>query len=136
MQRAFALAVVIALAACDNGPTDPRTTVIADGTWTGDNACLLVRSAANVSPHISELHVGCGHGVFPTPEVRADGTFDVDGTWRIEAGPISIDPAPPAHFSGTLTNSTLTLTVRPSSGSAATYRLQMNPGGSCGPACL
>jgi hypothetical protein len=37
------------------------------------------------------LAVGCGHGQFPRPTVRADGTFDVDGKYRIEVGPISID---------------------------------------------
>jgi hypothetical protein len=133
------LAVLFLFAACNNGPTEPRAMVIADGRWTAGNACLMVRSSQNVSPHISNLVVGCGHGVFPTPDIRSNGTFDIDGTYRIEAGPVSIDPAPPAHYSGTLTNTTLTLTVTPSVSSipAATYEFHMDPGGTCpGPACV
>ena len=43
--------------------------------------------------------------------MHADGTFEVNGTYRIEAGPISINPAPPAMFSGILSAQTLTLQV-------------------------
>ena len=129
--------LMLSLVACHGSPTEPRATAIADGRWTGDGACLLVRNA-NTYPHTSTLSVGCGHGEFPTPDIRGDGTFDVDGTYRIEAGPVSIDPPPPAHFSGSLTNTTLTLTVTPSISTLkpATYRLQMNSGSSCSPPCL
>src|SRR5689334_16167619 len=101
MKRAL-VAVLLLTAGCNNGPTEPRAMVIADGRWTDGNACLMVRSAQNVSPHTSDLVVGCGHGKFPTPDIRSNGTFDVDGTYRIEVGPINQDPAPPAHYSGTL----------------------------------
>lgn len=127
--------VVIGLllfAACNGGPTSPREAA-RDGRWAGDNACLDLRQAST-----STLRVGCGHGEFHAIAIRADGTFDVDGTYRIEVGPVSPDPAPPAHYSGTLRNSTLTLTVTPSVSTIppATYRLQFNPNASCGPACL
>jgi hypothetical protein len=78
------------------------------------------------------LAVGCGHGHFSRPTVRADGTFDVDGTYRIEAGPISIDPAPPAHFWGSLTGSRLILNVMPSGSlPPASYAMTPTTGGTC-----
>jgi hypothetical protein len=78
--------------ACAETPTQPRGANLSTGRWTGDGACL---SAAVDG---CDLVVGCGHGQFPLPVVRTDGTFDVNGTYRIEVGPISINPAPPATF--------------------------------------
>src|SRR6266540_5363283 len=97
-----------AVLACNRIPTSPAEEPLAMGRWTGDGACLSVTDAG------CNLAVGCGHGQFSRPIIRADGTFDVDGTYRIEVGPISIEPAPPAHFSGVVTGSRLTLNVRPS----------------------
>ncbi len=137
--RIGTLVLALSIVACNGSPTEPRAMVIADGRWTGDGACLQVRSSPNISPHTSTLIVGCGHGEFPTPDIRSDGTFAVDGTYRIEVGPISIDPAPPAHYSGSLSNTTLTLVVAPSISTIApaTYRLHMDPGGTCpGPPCV
>jgi hypothetical protein len=72
------------------------------------------------------------------PTLRADGTFDVDGTYRIEAGPISIEPAPAAHFSGSMIGSRLTLRVVPSvlSLPAATYSMMLTGAGACAVRCL
>jgi len=72
------------------------------------------------------------------PTLRADGTFDVDGTYRIEAGPISIEPAPAAHFSGSMSGSRLTLRVVPSVPSlpAATYSMMLTGTGSCVVRCV
>src|SRR5260370_6780186 len=77
-------------------PTEPRATTLAAGRWVGSNACLSVTETT------CDLSAGCGHGHFPKPTIRSDGTFDVDGTYRIEVGPISINPPPPAHFSGSV----------------------------------
>ena len=77
------------------------------GGWTDGGACLTVATEG------CELTAGCGHGQFPRPIVRADGTFEADGTYRIEVGPVGISPAPPAHFSGVVDGSTLTLKVVP-----------------------
>jgi len=84
------------------------------------------------------LVVGCGHGQFARPSLESNGTFDVDGTYRIEAGPISIDPAPPAHFSGKLTGSTLALSVVPTASGLppASYTLSPASPGSCTVPCL
>ena len=119
-------------AACAETPTQPRqTTMLSSGAWTGDG-CLDVTGGQ------CELVVGCGHGVFSAPAIRADGTFDVEGTYRVEAGPISINPPPPATFSGVLNGQTLTLTVTPRDGSRpSTYVLRFNStSGKCVTACV
>jgi len=93
--------------------------------------CLLVDGC--------DLVVGCGHGQFPPPVVHADGTFEVNGTYRIEVGPITISPAPPAMFSGVLRGQTLTLSVTPGDPSLrpASYVLQLtNASGKCAVPCV
>ena len=101
--------VCLALGACGTAPTGPHGSSLPTGRWTGDTfSCLSVRS------DVCDLVVGCGHGQFPPPVLRADGTFEVAGTYRIEVGPVGINPAPPATFSGFLTGDVLTLTVAPS----------------------
>src|SRR5713226_6222079 len=93
--RLFVVAFIACggLPACSRNPAGPTEGPLATGRWTGDNACLSVRDTA------CNLAVGCGHGQFPRPTVRADNTFDVDGTYRIEVGPISIDPGPSTTLS-------------------------------------
>src|SRR5439155_7142423 len=106
-RRLFVVALVAygGLLACNRNALGPSEGPLATGRWTGDGACLSVTDTG------CNLAVGCGHGQFPRPIIRADGTFDVDGTYRIEAGPISIEPAPSAHFSGVVTGSRLILNV-------------------------
>ena len=127
-QRLFLMIAFVCLLAngCADTPTQPRDTSLAAGRWTGDGGCLSVAVEA------CDLVVGCGHGQFPPPVIHADGTFDANGTYRIEVGPISINPAPPATFSGILRNQTLVLTVAPSDPSLrpASYSLQLT-NGSC-----
>jgi len=116
-----AVALLCLAAACAETPTQPRDTTLPTGGWTGDGACLSVAADG------CDLVAGCGHGQFPLPVVHSEGTFEVNGTYRIEAGPISINPAPPALFSGVLTGQTLTLGVTPSDPSLrpASYVLQL-----------
>jgi hypothetical protein len=116
---------------CSRAPAGPTPRPLATGRWTGDGACLSVADMA------CDLAVGCGHGQFPPPTIRADGTFDIDGTYRIEVGPISVDPAPPAHFSGVVNGSRLTLTVTPSGSlPPATYALAPTTAGTCPIPCV
>ena len=101
--------VCLALGACGTAPMGPHGSSLPTGRWTGEpGSCLSVPS------NVCDLVVGCGHGQFPPPVLRADGTFEVGGTYRIEAGPVGINPAPPATFSGHLTGDALTLIVVPS----------------------
>ena len=119
--------------ACAETPTQPRDTILPTGRWTGDGACLSVGADG------CDLVVGCGHGQFAQPDVHADGTFAVSGTYRIEVGPISINPAPTATFSGVLSGQTLSLSVAPSDPSlrSASYVLQLTNGtGKCSVPCV
>jgi hypothetical protein len=118
---------------CTKTPTQTGDTALPTGGWTGDGACLSVTLAG------CDLVVGCGHGQFPPPVVRADGTFEVDGTYRVEAGPITINPAPPAIFSGLLRGRTLMLSVAPidQSPRPASYVLQLtHASGKCAVPCV
>jgi hypothetical protein len=121
--------VVCSGLACQRNPANPSEMPLGSGRWTGAAVCLSVADTCN-------LVVGCGHGQFSRPTLHADGTFDVDGTYRIEVGPISIDPAPPAHFSGVVMGSSLTLTVTPSGSSAAAYSMSPSTEGTCAPRCV
>lgn len=135
--RRLAVALLLFALACHETPTAPRAIMIASGRWTGDGACLMV-AGTNQMPQTSRMTVGCGQGRFPVPVLRSDGTFDVDGTYGIVAGPVGPDPLPPAHYSGTLSGSTLTLTVTPSVSSIppATYKLHADGGTSCPTPCV
>ena len=119
------------LPACNHNPASPSEGPLALGRWTGDGACLSVTETG------CNLAVGCGHGQFWRPIIRADGTFDVDGAYRIEIGPISIEPAPPAHFSGVVTGSGLTLSVMPSGSlPPASYSMAPTTSGTCPIPCV
>jgi hypothetical protein len=125
--------VCLLVAACTGTPTKPRDTTLPTGRWTGDGACLSVATDS------CDLVVGCGHGQFQMPVIHADGTFEVNGTYRIEVGPISVNPAPPATFSGVLSGQTLTLSVTPGDASLrpASYVLQLTNGtGKCAVPCV
>ena len=126
-----ALVTCGAVLACTRSPGGPSEGPLAIGRWTGDGACLSVTDTG------CNFAVGCGHGQFPRPNVRADSTFEIDGTYRVEAGPISIQPAPPARFSGVVTGSRLVLTVVPSGSlPAATYTMTLTTTGTCPIPCL
>src|SRR5262249_49576243 len=115
-------------------PTGPHDATLSVGRWTGTSGVCL-----SVAPDGCDLVAGCGHGRFPSPVVRADGTFDVAGTYRVEVGPISINPAPPAMFSGVVSGQTLTIGVAPSDPSTrpASYVLQLtNASGKCAVPCV
>jgi hypothetical protein len=119
--------------ACARTPSEPNTSLPV-GRWsTAAGACLTV------SDDQCDLVAGCGHGRFPPPALSGDGTFTVAGTYRVEVGPISIDPPPPATFSGVLSDGTLTLTVMPSeprvSPGTLVFRLT-NGSGRCAVPCL
>ena len=105
----WALVVGACAAGCQSSPTAPQSGPLAIGRWSSAaGQCLTVTESS------CNFVAGCGHGVFPRPTVSTDGSFEVDGMYRIEVGPISIQPAPPAHFSGALSGGPrLLLTVTP-----------------------
>jgi hypothetical protein len=114
------------------GPTRPYEGALPAGRWSGSGACL------SVGADVCDLVVGCGHGQFPVPILRG-GTFVVDGTYRIEAGPVGGDPAPPATFSGVLNGDLLIIRVTPTAPSLvpASYVLEFTNGsGKCTVPCV
>jgi len=126
-----ALVVCGGLFACNRNPAGPSEGSLATGRWTGDGGCLSVTDTG------CNLAIGCGHGQFPRPIIRVDGTFDVDGTYRIEVGPISIEPAPAAHFSGVVIDSRLILNVMPSGPlPRASYSMTPTTVGTCPIPCV
>lgn len=132
-RTAAACVVCLLVHACAQAPVQPGPTDLPAGRWSDGGACLSVAADG------CDLVVGCGHGRFPRPVLRADGTFAVDGTYRIEAGPVSLDPPPPATFSGVLRGRTLTLSVAPADSRLppASYLLQLtNASGRCAVPCL
>lgn len=137
MQLGRRLLIALLLFACTGGPTEPRALAIAGGRWSGNGACLVVPTD-NYNPRIARLTYGCYHGEFHVPDVRSDGTFEIDGTYGLVAGPASTNPLPPAHYSGTLTNTTLTFKVTPNDPSvpAATFHMNMDPNATCNPPCV
>ncbi|HYM23608.1 MAG TPA: hypothetical protein VEU08_10375 [Vicinamibacterales bacterium] len=127
--RLVLVALIAAALSCSSNPNAPQAGPLADGKWSGGGACLTVADTCDMT-------VGCGHGVFPRPAIRDDGTFDVDGTYRIEIGPVSTGPPPAAHFHGAVAGSTLTLTLSSATLPAVTYTMQMNAAATCGIRCL
>ena len=137
MRRRSARVLVLALAACGSvnacthNPAGPQAGPLAVGRWTGSAACL------SVTETICNVVVGCGHGQFPPPVVGTDGIFEVDGTYRVEAGPVSINPAPPAHFSGSVSGSRLILIVIPTGSlPPASYSMTPASAGTCTVPCV
>jgi len=132
MKYRRALLVVVLAWGCTSSPTSPESGPLAIGRWSSAaGQCLTVTES------MCNFVAGCGHGVFPRPTVGTDGSFEVDGTYRVEVGPVSIQPAPPAHFSGSLSGGRLLLTVTPTAPlTPASYSMTLGGTGTCGVLCL
>ena len=102
MTRISAYPSIFAILACS--ATSPITQVV--GTWGGDNAGLIV---SNADVHV---HIGCtlGDAVGPI-RPDANGRFEADGTYNVDAYPIDRGIIHPARFTGQITGQTMTLTV-------------------------
>ena len=79
------------------------------GEWGGDHVSLAVSNQA------SHAELDCAHGDFSGP-CRPD-RFAVNGTFvRAHGGPIQVGEIPDSHpailFSGTVSGSSMTLTIR------------------------
>jgi len=105
--RLFSVASVVAVVAvvgCSAATSTPITDVV--GTWGGDNAGMIV---TGTDVHV---HIGCtlGDAVGPI-HPDADGRFELDGTYNVDAYPIDRGITHPAKFSGHIIGRTMTLTV-------------------------
>ncbi|HEY8830994.1 MAG TPA: hypothetical protein VIM21_00665 [Gemmatimonadaceae bacterium] len=104
MTRISAILSVLATIACSAATSAHITDVV--GTWGGDNAGLIV---SNTDVHI---HIGCtlGDAVGPiNPD--ANGRFQANGTYNVDAYPVDRGITHPATFTGQVIDQTMTLTV-------------------------
>lgn len=92
------LTVVAATASTDSVALPLGQWGTVDGTM-----CLFVE------PRDVSVVAGCAFGGFLGPSVDSDGHFEADGFWNFGIGPIR--PFNPAHFSGLIQGSKLTLVV-------------------------
>jgi hypothetical protein len=76
------------------------------GTWGGEDAGVVVSEGA------AHVHIGCTLGNTSGPIVPADdGTFEVTGTYNVDAYPVDRGIVHPARFSGRVVGARMTLTV-------------------------
>lgn len=136
----LAATMALLLATCGGSPTDPtrnpvntlggETKTLETGKWSGENVCLSVESAE------CQLLSGCWRGHFAKPTIQSNGTFSIDGTFRFEAGPTTNENPPAAHYTGSISGNTLTLTVQPATGAPLTYQVTLTGSGSCPSLCV
>ncbi len=95
---------IFAVLACPTGTSTRITEVV--GTWGGDNAGLIV-SDADI-----HVHIGCtlGNALGPI-RPDANGRFEADGTYNVDAYPVDRGIIHPARFTGQITGQTMRLTV-------------------------
>src|SRR5258706_12892192 len=104
-----ALGAVLATSGCGTGPSAPSP--VPTGMWGGDHVALTVADAG------SHIEFDCAHGDIPIPlMVNARHGFDATGIFvRERGGPIRVGDMPdshPAAYVGSLTETTIVLTVR------------------------
>jgi len=99
------------------------------GHWGANGVCVEVSNTG-----VSATN-GCAFGNFPTPAVGADGHFEADGTLTF-GGPAPLPgPSPPAHFSGVVQGTSMTLTIRSGSTTIGPWTVQFGNLTPCGPFC-
>lgn len=100
----LSLAAIASITACYGAPAAPITGIV--GTWGGDNAGLI---ATDSTVHV---HIGCTLGDARGPvRPAADGRFEADGTYNVDAYPIDRGITHPARFTGRIIGNSMTLTV-------------------------
>jgi hypothetical protein len=110
--RALRLLIVIGAAggwACGGASIGPSP--VPAGVWGGDHVVMTVTDAA------THLEFDCAHGDIPGAiTVDSRGQFDVAGVFvREHGGPIRQGEVPdshPAKYSGSVTSTTMALTIR------------------------
>lgn len=105
MRRRLALLVLVAMAACAEPRVLPET--VPTGTWGGDDGGLIVTAEG------AHAHIGCTLGdVSGTIALDAEGRFDIEGQWNVDAFPINRGIVHPARIFGRTDGATLSLAVR------------------------
>jgi len=96
---------VLGAGACGAPRVIPDT--VPKGTWGGDDGGLIVTAEG------AHAHVGCTLGDVTGPiALDAEGRFDVEAQWNVDAFPIDRGIHHPARISGNTDGHTLTFAVR------------------------
>jgi hypothetical protein len=96
----------LAIASCDPSASGSVDGKLANGTWGGDNAAVIVVDS------LVHVHIGCTDGdVTGRVTLDADGRFTIAGSYLLRAYPIAVGPTLPAVFTGRLDGAKLTFTV-------------------------
>src|SRR6476619_2239846 len=106
MTRAAIAAVIgmSGLLACSAATSTPPANLV--GTWGVDNAGMIV-SATDI-----HVHIGCTLGDANTPiQTDANGQFQVEGTYNVDAYPVNRGITHPAVFNGRIVGQSMVLTV-------------------------
>jgi hypothetical protein len=104
MMRLLIVLSIATVIACNGRLAPPITQVV--GTWGGDNAGLIV---ADDRAHV---HIGCTLGEASGPiHPDAEGRFETDGTYNIDAYPVDRGIVHPARFTGQIAGQRMILTV-------------------------
>jgi IPT/TIG domain len=115
-------------------PTVTPAAVALPATLTAGRWAAASGICVTVTNTTVNVTAGCYHGSFALPSIGGDGRFEVDGTLTF-GGPVPAIP-PPAHFSGVVQGSTLTITAKSGDKTAGPWTVQLGDPTPCGPACL
>ena len=99
-------AAVLTLSCAAAAPVVPANLLLPLGNYGGDGGAMIVGDTA------MHLHVGCTFGdVSGRVRVDANGRFDVAGSYMLRAYPITVGPAVPARFTGTIDGDRVVITA-------------------------
>jgi hypothetical protein len=108
--------------------TADGTAGLAAGHWGGADACVDVDATQVV------VRTSCAISFFVLPVLAADGSFSGDGTYQPIPGAGPADPVP-AHFSGSVNGTTLTLTIQTAHDSIGPATVKLGVQGPCPGGC-
>jgi hypothetical protein len=101
-----AIVGALALACATTAPIVPADLQLPLGTFGGDSGGMIVGDTA------MHLHIGCTFGdVSGRVPLDASGRFDVAGSYMLRAYPITVGPAVPARFTGTIDGDRIVVTA-------------------------
>jgi len=105
LRRLLLCLVVLGAVACEASRVVPDT--VPNGTWGGDDGGLIVTAEG------AHAHIGCTVGDVTGPiALDAEGRFDLEVQWNVDAFPVDRGIRHPARLSGRTDGHTLTLAVR------------------------
>ena len=101
-----ALVGAVTLSCASTAPVVPADMQLPLGIFGGDSGGMIVGDTA------MHLHIGCTFGdVSGRVPVDASGRFDVAGSYTLRAYPITVGPAVPARFTGSIDGDRIVVTA-------------------------